>query len=255
LRTSILLLSLLLPASARGEDGLAAMERIDRAMRSEGESMTVRMEVVSASGSTDARQFRMWQLSPVGKPARALIRFESPAGLAGLSLLTVTRSGGGLDTWLYMPSLGRTRRIAAADRTESFAQSDFTLEDMSVGVDAKKRVYTVLGEADCSGRPCLMVEDKPIDEAAGKESGYGRVVLYADKAVSVVHRVDFYDRDGSLVKVLKAGGLKQVGSAWRFDTATLTHLKKGSKTVMTVLARHGEKVDESIFSPSALEAM
>ncbi|MCO4770116.1 MAG: outer membrane lipoprotein-sorting protein [Deltaproteobacteria bacterium] len=252
----VLLFALLGPAPAWGGDGLAVMKRVDGAMRSQGEEMTVQMQLANAAGSTETRTFKMWTRSPVGKPAKTLIRFESPASIARTALLTVTRTGGGQDNWLYVPALGQTRRVAPQDRSESFVQSDFTIEDLTVTIDAENRVYTVLGQVDCGGRACTQVEDKPANDAAAKQSGYGRVVLYIDDERAVVHRVDFYDKSDALLKVLQADGLVQVGDNWRFDRAVVTNVQKGSRTVMTVISRaHGASVDDSIFSASSLDAL
>ena len=245
---------ILLSAPARA-NGVATMERVGAAMASPGEEMSVTMQLVRPGGATETRTFRMWTKALDGKPAKALIRFDSPASIANTALLTVTRPGGGQDNWLYVPALGQTRRVAAQDRSESFVQSDFTIEDLTVSMDVETRVYTVLGGVDCAGRPCTQVEDRPLNAAAAKQSGYGRVVLYVDDEHAVVHRVDFYDKSDGLLKVLQADGLVQVGAHWRFDRAVVTNVQTGSRTVMTVTARNqGAKVDDAMFSASALDA-
>jgi|GEM_PF-1897747 len=252
----LLFLFSLLSATAFAADGVDVMKRVDAAMRSAGEQMTVQMQIAAASGTTETRTFKMWSRAPQGKPAKTLIRFETPASIARTALLTVTRVGGGQDNWLYVPALGQTRRVAPQDRSESFVQSDFTIEDLTVTLDPENRVYTVLGGVDCGGRPCTQVQDKPANDAAAKSSGYGRVVLYVDDEHAVVHRVDFYDKSDALLKVLQADGLVQVGTAWRFDRAVVTNVQKGSRTVMTVVSRaQGVTVDDSIFSASSLDAL
>jgi len=170
--------------------------------------------------------------------------------------LTIQRKAGGADNWLYLPALDQVRRIAATDRSESFVQSDFAIEDMTVTVDNEARQYSILGSSDCGGRSCIQVEDRPRTPAAAKGSGYGRVVLHVDELLSVVHRVDFYDKSDGLLKVLQAEGLIEAApGVWRFDRATVANLKKGTKTVMTVQSRSiGKSLDASQFSPSNLDA-
>lgn len=241
-------------APARAADGLGVMQEVRRALLSDGEEMSVRMTVTSPSNSEE-RTFRMWTKATEDKPARSLIRFESPGNIAGTALLAVQRPNGKQDSWLYVPSLDQVRRVAPADRSESFVGSDFTIEDLTVVLDPETRSYTVLGEAECGGdRTCVQVEDKPTTDAAARASGYGRVVLYVDKELSVTWRIDFYDKAGGLLKVLSAAGLVQVGDRWRFDKATVANVQTGSTTVMTVVSRNEGRVDDSIFSPSALEA-
>ena len=197
----------------------------------------------------------MWMKSPEGKPAKTLVRFQSPANIAGTALLTVSRPKGGQDNWLYVPALRQVRRVAAQDRSASFVQSDFTIEDLTVSMDTQRRVYKIVGNDLCAGRACTQVEDRPVDDAAGKLSGYGRVVLHVDDGNGLVHRVDFYDKSDSLLKVLKADGMEQVGDLWRFNVATVTNLQAGSKTEMKVTSRGtGKRIDDSIFAPGSLDA-
>ena len=261
LRWAILLSSLLVvgalcwqPAVAHSADGLEVMGRVDKALSSAGEQMTVQMTLSGASGKVEKRSFRIWMVSADDGAARSLIRFESPASIAGTALLSVRRPGGGQDNWLYVPALSQVRRVAAADRKQSFVQSEFTIEDITVARDPEHRIYTVLGQVQWNDRACLQVEDRPRDVAAAKMSGYGRVVLYVDKEHYVVHRVDFYDHAGALLKVLRASGLVQVSEKWRFDVATMMNLQTGASTVMQVTSRTDGPPDDSIFSPSGLGA-
>ncbi|MCP4867572.1 MAG: outer membrane lipoprotein-sorting protein [Proteobacteria bacterium] len=253
-RSCFLIASLLLASTALADDGLAVMQQVEAGLKTSGEQLAVTMEVTGPRGS-ETRTFRMWTQAMADKPARNLIRFETPGNIAGTALLSVQRPGKKQDSWLYVPALDQVRRIAPADRSESFVGSDFTIEDLTVAVDPEAREYTLLGEAPCGdGRTCLQLQDAPKTDAAAKASAYGRVVLFVDKEHHVTWRVDFYDKADGLLKVLTADGLVQVGESWRFDQATVTNVQAGSKTVMTVTSRDASKIDPSIFSPSTLDS-
>jgi len=246
----------LCPPTALADDGYATMQNVTAATYSEGEELQVKMDLSGPGAPSGSRVFRIYSSAPSGKPRKTLVRFESPANIAGTALLTVQRPRGGQDNWLYVPSLDQVRRIAPADRSQSFVQSDFAIEDMTVTLDNEARQYTLVGTAPCGDAECLKVEDRPRTEAAGKASGYGHVLLYVDRVRHVVHRVDFFDKAGGVLKVLRAEGLVEAAPGeWRFDRATITHVQKGTKTVMTVLSRsHGKAMDSGLFSPSNLDA-
>jgi len=253
---SLIPVLLLLALPARADDSaLAIIQAMEDGMQSEGEELQVQMDLTGPSGA-ESRTFRMWSQAKEGKPIRSLIRFESPGSIAGTALLTSRRPGKKQDSWLYVPALDQVRRVAPADRSQSFVGSDFTIEDLSVAVDPETRAYTVLGEGPCGeGRTCHQVEDAPANDAAARASGYGRVVMHIDTEVKVAHRIDFYDKADGLLKVLVAEGLVQVGDKWRFDKATVTNVQAGTSTTMTVLSRSwGAAIDESIFSPGNLDA-
>lgn len=248
----LFLLALLLPAFAAAQDGIPVMEAMDKAMRGPGEQLSVKMELQGANGTVEVRTLQMWSLAPEGKAKRNLIRFESPGAIAGTALLTVVRGPGQEDTWVWVPAQRQVRRIAAQDRTTAFVGSDFTVEDLAVTMRPDRRVYTLAGESPCGDGTCLLVADRPKDDKALAESGYGHVVLYVDKLRHVVHRVDFFDKAGAMLKVLKAENLVPVGDRWRFDKATMSNLQKGTKTTFTVQKRQAGGFDESLFSPTAL---
>jgi hypothetical protein len=257
LRLGLLALVLLTASPALAEDALPLMRQMEEAMKSPGEIVGVQMHLAFADGRTETRTFRMWTRGGGADGARMLLRFESPATIAGTALLMVARKGGGTDSWMYVPALRQTRRIAPQDRSDSFVQSEFTIEDLTVQVDPEHRVYTALGEVACGdGRRCARVEDKPRDEAAAKLSGYGRVVLYLDTEHHVVHRVDFYDKSDGLLKILQAQGLEKAGDGWRFGQASITNVQSGDATVMRVFERTVDPgLDEAVFSPSGLGAL
>ena len=257
LRLALLGLVLLLARPAVAGEALPLMRQMEAAMKSSGEIVRVQMHLAFEDGRTEIRNFRMWTRGGGDAGAKMLLKFESPASIAGTALLMHARNGGGSDNWLYVPALRQTRRIAPQDRSDSFVQSEFTIEDLTVQVDAERRVYTHLGDVPCGdGRTCAQVEDRPRDEAAGKLSGYGRVVLYLDSEHHVVHRVDFYDKSDALLKVLQTKGLVLAGTAWRFDQASITNVQNGNTTVMRVFERSIDPtLDDSVFSPTGLGSL
>jgi catechol 2,3-dioxygenase-like lactoylglutathione lyase family enzyme len=256
----VLILFAASPGSARAEgevkDGFPAMQKVTAAMYSASEEMQVKMEISGPAAPSGTRTFRIFSSAPPGKHRKTLVRFESPASIAGTALLTVQRPKGGQDNWLYVPALDQVRRIAPADSSQSFVQSDFAIEDMTVTLDNAARQYSLVGSAPCGDRDCIQIEDRPRTPAARKASGYGHVVLHVDSVRHVVHRVDFFDKSGGLLKVLRAEGMVEATPGeWRFDRATINHVQKGSKTVMTVLSRSlGQPMDSGLFSPSNLDA-
>jgi hypothetical protein len=252
---ALLCLIALLSTPAFAADGLPLMRAMESGMQSDGEELAVTMQLVAPDGRTEARTFRMWQLSVPDKANKSLIRFETPSSIARTALLMVQRPGARPDNWLYVPALNQVRRIAPQDGTDSFVGSQFTIEDMTVSVNPEARTYTVLGDVPCGeGRTCTQVEDKPATDQAAKISGYGRVVLYIDTERHVAHRIDFYDKAGGLMKVMTAKGLVPVGERWRFDSATVTEVATGASTIMTVTGRKQGGVDDALFSPSTLDA-
>src|SRR5262245_36177656 len=61
---------------------------------------------------------------------RLLVRFTYPNDIRGTGFLVWEQPQADDERVLYLPSLGRVRRIAGAETQESFVGSDFTYEDI-----------------------------------------------------------------------------------------------------------------------------
>ena len=61
---------------------------------------------------------------------RLLIRFTYPNDIRGTGFLVWEHPNSDDERFLYLPSLGRVRRIAGTEAQESFVGSDFTYEDI-----------------------------------------------------------------------------------------------------------------------------
>ena len=76
---------------------------------------------------------------------RLLIRFTYPNDIRGTSFLVWKHPRGEDERFLYLPSLGRVRRIAGSEAQESFVGSDFSYEDIG-GRELEDFTYTLLDE-------------------------------------------------------------------------------------------------------------
>ena len=61
---------------------------------------------------------------------RALARFTAPPDLRDTALLVLEQEGRPDDYFLYLPALGRVRRVSGAQRSDSFMGTDLTYEDL-----------------------------------------------------------------------------------------------------------------------------
>jgi hypothetical protein len=84
-----------------------------------------RMTVTTRDGTSSERLVDQYSKDgPNG--ARAVIVFQQPASVAGTRFLTMDNAEGTDDRWIYLPSLGRVRRVAASEGSGSFVGTDFS---------------------------------------------------------------------------------------------------------------------------------
>src|SRR5918995_5907492 len=75
---------------------------------------------------------------------RSLIRFTYPNDIRGTGFLVWEHPTGDDERFLYLPSLGRVRRIAGSEAQESFVGSDFSYEDIG-GREFDEYTYAFAG--------------------------------------------------------------------------------------------------------------
>ena len=98
--------------------------RVDLTMSSNSKIMTQEMTLVSPSGARRTREIKL-QNKRTADQDLMLVRFLSPADVRGTGLLMTND-----DTWLYLPALGKARRIAGHAKKGDFMGSDLSFADM-----------------------------------------------------------------------------------------------------------------------------
>jgi outer membrane lipoprotein-sorting protein len=185
-------------------------------------SVKIRMELKDAGGQAASREIRVRALED-GRTPYTMIIFDSPKDVKGTALLSH-----GEDQWLYLPSAGRERRIAASSRAGAFAGSEFAFEDLGA-IDPAQVEWKILGHEACGSSQCVLLEGRPKTEG----SGYSRRVLTIDRASYRLERVAFYDRKGELLKTLTySEHEKLLGKFERPKVWTMINHQSGKSTVL-----------------------
>src|SRR5262249_52018255 len=119
---------------------------------------------------------------------RALARFTAPEDLRDTALLVMEQQGRPDDYFLYLPALDKVRRVAGAQRRDSFRGTDLTYEDLERRrvddfEDLRARPEQVAGE------PVLAVSARPREAA-----GYERVEFAVATADAALLETRYYAR-------------------------------------------------------------
>ncbi len=80
-----------------------------------------------------------------GQGDKTLVRFTYPNDIRGTSFLVWEHPGADDERFLYLPALGRVRRIAGEEKQESFVGSDLSYEDIG-GRDVADYTYAFADE-------------------------------------------------------------------------------------------------------------
>jgi len=224
-------------------------EAIVRASRDRIRADTVstrsRMVITAKDGSTTERLLDQYS-SEAAAGKRTLIVFQKPASISGTRFLTIEKKGGDDDRWIFLPSLGKVRRIASSEGSGSFMGTDLSYDDISAANrDASLDTHVLLREETLEGKLCDVIESKPKNGTYQ----YGRIVSWIERDTGVARKIELYDRKGSLVKLLELLKLQDVqGRLTPMVTRMTTVASKTSTTITVDIIKYDDKIPEGVFT-------
>ncbi len=247
-----------LTAAAGSADWIA--RQVDGRDTGRDSRLTMQMRLFDRQGRPRERTLSVHGLRGQGAAGdRVLVRFTYPNDIAGTGFLVWERPGGDDDRFLYLPALGRVRRITGAERQESFVGSDFSYEDIG-GRALEDYAYTLVAEngswngswADPSGtqHPAWRLESTAKDA----DATYPKVVSTIRKDNFVVVAAEVFNRRGERAKGYRVTKLAQVQGIWTVMASTMTNAIDRTRTELTVTeARYDTGLTERDFSRRELE--
>jgi hypothetical protein len=187
---------------------------------------------------------------------RMLIRFTYPNDIKGTAFLVWEHPDADDERFLYLPALGRVRRITGAEAQDNFVGSDFTYEDIS-GRELDDYSYTMVEQnatwsgADGPGVPAYRIESRAKDAQAR----FPRIVSTIRKDNFVVVHADIYNRRDERQKVYEVRKLDLIQSIWTLSDVSMTDASAKTHTNLSLTnVRYNIGLKESDFSRRELEA-
>ncbi len=208
------------------------------------------LDVTEKDGHTVRKRFTLRRLGSFGN-GKTLVRFTDPAEIRGVTLLSINQSGEAARQWIYTPATERARSVAPRERSERFAGSDFTYEDIAERVRDDFSYQLLPDEDVIENHRTFKVEATPV---APDRSQYKFIYYWVAQDVPCILHAEMYDQEGRKVRTLHASGLRKVSGIWGARKTEMSSLLEGTKTVLTVDEVHlNTGLDDSQFTPEALE--
>jgi len=186
---------------------------------------------------------------------RLLIRFTYPNDIRGTGFLVWEHPKGDDERFLYLPSLGRVRRIAGTEAQESFVGSDFSYEDIG-GREFDDYTYALVDEnaswsaPDGSVRPAWRLESTRKDASVQ----YPRVVSVVLKESYVVVQAEMFNRRNEPEKAYSVAELRQVQGIWTVTQSAMTNAIEKTRTELQVAKiEYNTGLKEDAFTRRELE--
>ncbi|MBL4606542.1 MAG: outer membrane lipoprotein-sorting protein [Pseudomonadales bacterium] len=214
------------------EKGRAIFEEMDVRESGFGDFSTKQTMILrSKSGQESRRQMENYVLEGIGSAGdKTLVIFRSPKRVRGTALLTHSQQAKDDDQWLYLPILGRVKRISGASKAGAFLGSEFSYEDLAP-LELDDYDYRFLGEEKVDGVAFYKIERIP----RNVDSGYSRQVVWVHQQYYRFEKVVFYDRKETLLKEVVFKDYKRyLDKYWRPHTINMVNKSDGKSTDLLI---------------------
>ena len=242
-------------ASIHAQTGKSIIEKSKLSTECTDQEVTFTLDLVNAKGKKRSQE-SLWSHRTDNADVRSSIfRFLAPADVEGTGFLSIEYPTRDDDRWLFLPALGKSRRISSNEKSDRFMGSDFTYEDLE-RINLSDFDYELTGEEMVDGSACYVIKSTPNNPGTVKNSGYSQRIYYILKDNFQYKKMEFYNKKNQLTKVLMANDIKAIASKNTFRTYNLemTDLKSQHKSVIQFSNfKIDSGIPEDIFSVRNLE--
>ncbi len=235
------------------ETGYDIMKKADEVPEPKTSSSTATLTIHSKKGSDRIREVIM-KSKDYGDVEKQIIVFTTPKDVAGTGYLMFDYDDDDKDSdsWLYMPAMKKTRRIASSgyESDGSFMGTDFTYRDMG-DRSLNKYDYTLLGEESVDGVECYKVECVSKDRSE-KDPRY---ISYIGKGDYILRKCEFFDRQDTLHRILTCMDFTTIKGFTTAQKMKMENVQSGTWSLIESknIVYDAQDIDDSLFTVAALE--
>ena len=201
--------------SANAQDANAILKKMDDVMYSPKDMIGKnKIVLIDKSGKQEIREANILQK---GNDKR-IFRFTAPASQAGIAVLSLPDDV----MYLYLPAFGKERRISTSVKSQNFAGTDFSYDDM----EAKPYSDKYNAKLIKTETNVFVLELVP----KGK-SDYSKIVVNINSTNYYPELMEYYDKGNTKIKEAKYI-FNKVGNYWNAREIEMTDLKKNHKSKM-----------------------
>ncbi len=227
--------------------GKDILKKVDEILSSNSRDSEIKMTVINEDGQKRERTIQI-----MTKGDNGLVKFLAPADVEGTALLARKEKGED-NMWLYLPALGNVRKIASHMRNGSFMGTDFTYQDINmVGGEKYENDYTseLIGSEEINGDDCYLLDTVPTNA----DIDYSHVKMWIRKADYMPIKLEFYDADGELLKVMTNSDIKDVDGHLTPSIIEMKNVQENTRTVLELKnIKYDVKIPDNIFTTRYLE--
>ena len=185
------------------------------------------MVLVDKNGSRQTKTIAFFSKNYV-EESRRIVFVTSPSRYRDMGLLTIDYKDENKesDQWAYIPSLGKHKRIAAADKSDSFMGSDLNYSDL-----AARRIddyhYRIIHKSEVKGYPVWLIESVPVSSSVVDNTGYVKSITAVRKDTFEIIRLKAWTQEKSMVKLFDFDDHVMINGIRAARRITVVSLKQG----------------------------
>jgi hypothetical protein len=238
-----------LPSWLEAEDGRALSQKVYDRDTGKNSYAKIEMVLISKQGNERTRTMLV-ATKDYGKVSKHYIRFTAPASIEGTAFLAWENEDRADDQFLYLPELGRVRRIVSTQKDRSFVNSDLTYEDLEKR-KVNKDTQSILRSERYEQYECWVLESIPKTDS---DSQYGKFVSWIAKDSLIPVKAEYYDKQNRLAKRFMVKRLEKIDGIWTALETEMYDLTKNHRTRMKTLEiRYNQGVADRVFTEAYLQ--
>jgi hypothetical protein len=243
---------LLIPLAGQQPDAIEVMNKSRELSIAGTMSADIHLSISEKNGATRLRTIALTTKSYKDEMEKRYIKFLEPADVKGTSMLITDNKNIPDEMWIYLPALKKTRRIVSSEKGKSFMSSEFSNADMSSPALGD---FTHKHLSGSGNNNQWIIESIPINEDKAEEYGYSRKVSYISMDKCQILKMEFYNFDNTLFKIIKILGVYPLADGKfivnNMDADNLLNGRKSAIDMNNISV--GIPVDDSVFSLQNLE--
>ncbi len=230
--------------TAAAIDGREVMERVDERDTGDTRHALMGMDLIDKDGNVRPRVVEIWskKVDIENDLDQTIMVFHEPASVNNTRFLQIENDVEDDDQWIYLPDLGRVRRISGGQGEDSFMGTDFTYDDMK-SREIDDFVYELLKEEEIKGYECYVVEAVP---KSPEEEQYAKTISWVTKDHYVPLKVEMYNKNTEELfkEMLVESDIKKVSGIWTVYSTLMKNLDTGHSTRLYVKQQNGNHLLE-----------
>jgi outer membrane lipoprotein-sorting protein len=178
---------------------------------------------------------------------KQLIEYLEPADVKGTKFLSIKEKDmETADMWLYLPALGRERRIAGHRIKDKFMDTDFTFEEIGGTKDYNQEYKAErLDDEKIDTYNSYVLKLLPKDN----DSEYSQIKMWVWQQEMMPLKIEFFDEFNHLSKVMLLKEFqKKDDGIYQPKRVVMSNEIEGTRTIIEILESSSETVDELYFS-------